>query len=215
MSRVLYIVGTGGFAKEVAHLANAINATAPRRWRTIEYLAHTDAEIGKPMPYGEIVGTDKLLALSNAPVDVAIGIGSPAARARIAAHIALLPHATAPNLVHPRAGLEHSHVKLGIGNLVTHGAVFTCDIAVGDYNVFNLNSTVGHDVRIGSFNVINPGCNVSGGVQIGDGCLLGTGCQILENLQVASHVVIGGGAVVARSIEAAGIYVGIPAKALK
>ena len=215
MNRVLYIVGTGGFAKEVGHLATAINETAARRWHTIEYLAQTDDEIGRPMPYGAIVGTDKLLSQSTVPADFAIGIGNPAARGRIAAQLATLTHLTAPNLIHPRAGLDQSHVALGIGNLVTYGAVFTCDIAVGDFNVFNLNCTVGHDARIGSFNVINPGCNVSGGVQIGDACLLGTGCQILEALSVASNVVIGGGAVVARSIEAAGVYVGVPAKAMK
>jgi len=212
--RTLYIVGTGGFAKEVAQLATEINATK-NQWDSISYVSVAEAEVGKPMPFGEVVGTDRIFKTLTHPADVAIGIGNPGARTKLGAWLLANKLVRMPNLVHPVNGMDLNYVTLGHGNIVARGAAFTCDIKVGDLNVFNLNSTVGHDARIGSFNVINPGCNISGAVSIGDGCLLGTGCQILEGISIADGCKIGAGAVVVKSIDIENsVFVGIPAKAL-
>lgn len=214
MTRPLYIVGTGGFAKEVGLLAGEIAAAGAARWSEILYLAERADEVGRTLPYGRVAGTDALLETLDGPVDVAIGIGRPALRRRISQRLAALPNVGRPNLVHPAAGLDPRFVGLGGGNLVTRGVVFTCDISVGDDCVFNLNCTVGHDARIGSYVVVNPGCNVSGDATIGDAVLLGTGCQVLEGLSVAADTTVGAGAVVARSIDRAGTWVGVPARPL-
>jgi len=215
MSRTLFIIGTGGFAKEVAQLASEINSAGPPRWTSIQYIGQRPEDVGSPMPFGELTGTDALLKELRHEADVAIGIGTPAVRRRIAAELALLPLLRAPNLIHPQAGVDVRHVQLGIGNVITRGTVFTCDIRVGDFNVFNLNATVGHDCNIGSFNVVNPGCNISGGVTMGDACLLGTGCQVLEGLSMVSDVTAGGGALVGKNITVAGVYVGVPARLMQ
>lgn len=211
MSRKLYILGTGGFAKEVAQLATIINATTAR-WEAINYLCERQESIGTPMPFGNVIGTDALLQRLNTEADYAIGIGYPQIRQRIAERLQNFSNLFAPNLIHPMADLDAAVVRLGVGNIVTSGVVFTCDIVVGDHNVFNWNSTVGHDVRIGSYCVINPGCNVSGGVSLGDGCLLGTGCQILQGLQLCGASTVGAGAVITKSVTEPGVYVGVPAK---
>lgn len=212
--RILYIIGTGGFAKEVAQLAHEINL-AFAHWDALAYLSETPAEVGKPMPFGSVVGTDDLLKGLTAPADVAVGIGSPRLRAKLGAGLLTLRSLRFPNLVHPANPINPDHVLLGVGNIVTRGAVFTCDIKVGDLNVFNLNSTVGHDTTIGSFNVINPGTNVSGGVSIGDRCLFGTGSQVLEGISIASGSTIGAGAVVVKDVDRENLtLVGIPAKPL-
>ncbi|MEI6760582.1 MAG: hypothetical protein WCO22_09060 [Betaproteobacteria bacterium] len=212
--RKLYIVGTGGFAKEVAQLASEINS-ASSRWGAIEYLCETAEEIGKPMPYGKVVGTDAVLNELAEPADVAVGIGQPRIRRKLGSRILENPLLGLPNLIHPANGIDLEHVLLGRGNIITRGSAFTCDISIGDLNVFNLNSTVGHDAKVGSFNVVNPGCNISGGVSISDSCLLGTGCQVLEGVSIASKSTVGAGAVVVKDIEEEGLtYVGIPARRL-
>lgn len=215
MSRTLYVIGTSGFAKEVAQLAHDINEAGPRRWQAIEYLAEHEADIGRPMPFGAVTATDAVLAGLATEADVAIGIGRPGVRRAIAARLRALPRVGLPNLVHPHAAVHTDYVRLGVGNVITRGVVFTCDIRVGDFNVFNLNSTLGHDAVVGSYNVVNPGCNLSGGITLGDACLLGTGSQVLEGLGIASESVIGAGALVARSIDTAGVYVGVPARPIK
>ncbi|MDE2080257.1 MAG: hypothetical protein KGI90_02810 [Burkholderiales bacterium] len=213
--RILYILGTGGFAKEVAQVATAIQEAGPPRWRDIEFLAQGEAEIGRMLTFGRVAGTDALLSNLDRPADVAIGIGHPGLRRTIAQRLAAWPHLQAPNLVHPAAGLDPRRVRLGLGNLVASGAQFTCDIEVGDFNVFNLNCTVGHDARIGSYGVVNPGANVSGGVVLGDACLLGTGSQVLEGRSLCADVIIGAGAVVTRNIAEPGTYAGVPARSIK
>lgn len=209
----LYIIGTNGFAKEVGLLAGLINAVQAR-WSRIEYLAENKSNIGVDFPYGQVTGTDELLNRED-EADIVIGIGRPKIRQRIAEAIFARPWLSAPNLIHPRSEIDPKWVQLGKGNILTSGTVFTCDITIGDFNVFNLNCTIGHDVHVGSYSVINPGCNISGGVSLGDRCLVGTGVQILENLSIVSDTTVGAGALVSKSITEPTIYVGIPAKPLK
>jgi sugar O-acyltransferase (sialic acid O-acetyltransferase NeuD family) len=209
----LYIIGTSGFAKEVGQLAGLINATQSR-WNRIEYLAEDERKIGAELPYGRVTSTDDLLSREE-EADIAIGIGRPKIRQSIAENLLNRPWLSAPNLIHPRSQFDPNWAQLGKGNILTCGTVFTCDIVVGDFNVFNLNCTIGHDVRIGSYSVINPGCNISGGIQLGDRCLLGTGVQIIENLSIVSDTTVGAGALVSKSITEPGTYVGVPARALK
>ncbi|PZP27309.1 MAG: hypothetical protein DI603_22340 [Roseateles depolymerans] len=213
MNRKLFVIGTGGFAKEVAQLAATIQA-ANATWSSIEYLCESPNDISISMPFGSVVGTDKLLESLDTDADFVIGIGNPSVRRKIAARLSANIRLHAPNLIHPRADIDVTQVRLGVGNIITSGTVFTCAIEIGDHNVFNLNSTVGHDCHIGSFNVINPGCCLSGHTTLGDACLLGTGCQVLEGLSIASNSTVGGGALVAKSIKDAGTYVGVPAKLL-
>lgn len=213
MKPTLYVIGTGGFAKEVAQLANEINSVQSK-WRAIEYLCEREDEAGKSMPFGAVTGTEKLLLEYDVPVEYVVGIGNPEVRRRIVHRLAQCAHLSSPNLIHPMAGLDTNAVEIGHGNIVTRGTAFTCDIRIGDHNVFNLNSTVGHDTRVGSYCVINPGVNVSGGVTLGDACLLGTGSQVLEGLSIIAGTTLGAGSVAVKHISVSGVYVGVPARAL-
>ncbi len=212
MSKRLYIIGTGGFSKDTAQLADSVNR-ATSQWDEIVYLAADAASVGSPMPYGRVIGTDAMLATMNEYVDVVIGVGVPAVRERIATQMRRFSHLRFPNLVHPKAEFDAQHVQLGVGNLITAGCVFSCDIVVRDFNVFNLSATVGHDAVIGSFNVFNPGCNLSGNVNIADSCLFGTGSQAIEKLSIASNTTLGAGAVLVKSVLVEGqVLTGVPAK---
>lgn len=213
--RTLYVLGTSGFAKEVAQLASQINLHQPT-WRTIEYLCEHEHEIGSTMPFGQVTGTDSLLDDLKEPADVAIGVGHPRVRARLGQKINANPLLSAPNLIHPYPGIDLEHVRMGKGNFVARGAALTCDIDIGDFNLLNYNCTVGHDVQMGSFNVINPGSNVSGFCVIGDQCLIGTGAQVLPGLSISSRSTIGAGAVVVKNIETENLtLVGVPARSRK
>ena len=108
--------------------------------------------------------------------------------------------------------LDPGHVRLGRGNVVTAGCVFTVDIEVGDFNLFNWTVTVGHDARIGTACVINPGAHVSGFVSIGDRVLVGTGASILEGRTVGGDARVGAGAVVTHDVPPGVTVVGVPAR---
>jgi sugar O-acyltransferase (sialic acid O-acetyltransferase NeuD family) len=215
VKRDLIILGTSGLAREMALVAEHVNARS-HAWTIRGFVAEHVSETGKDLGVAPVLGDDEWLLDSGREADLVIGIGYPKVKAKVLARY--LEHGDRfgfPNLVHPGATLDFRRIEFGRGNVVTAGCAFTCDITVADFNLFNLNTTVGHDVRIGSFNVFNPSVNVSGGVHVGDRVLVGTGCQILEQRRIGSDAVLGAGAVVRSDVADSVTVVGVPAKPLQ
>ena len=71
----LLIVGTGGYAKEVAQIARRIDPR-PEVWKSISYVAASPADIGQPRPYGTIDYSDADVLSGAVTADVIIGIGN-------------------------------------------------------------------------------------------------------------------------------------------
>lgn len=212
MTRSIYILGTGGLAREMAQLIEQINREKGR-WSFAGYIAATGEPVGHELRFGPVLGDDEWFLSSGVSADVVIGVGHPKVRAKaLEAYLREGSRFSFPNLIHPTASVDVPGVVLGRGNVVTAGCIFTCDIEVADFNLFNLQTTVGHDVRVGSFSVLNPTVNVSGGVSIGDRVLVGTGVQILEGRTIGSDATVGAGAVVTQDVDVGTTVVGVPAR---
>ena len=118
-----------------------------------------------------------------------------------------------PNIIHPGALFQDElRIKMGVGNIICAGNIFTTDIEIGSHNIFNLSSTIGHDVRIGNFCSIMPGVNISGGAQMLDGVYLGTGAKLIKATTIGSNSTIGAGAVVDTEVNSNQTVVGVPAR---
>jgi len=212
----IVIIGSGGFAKEVVFLVKDINKILPNEEKyTILGYVDTKDKIGSQNGEYAVIMDDEDLASYGKPINVASGIGSPKLSNLIFSKITQNKNLLFPNLVHPSSIGDWKRIKMGQGNIICANSVFTTDIEIKDFNIFNLSCTVGHDVKIGSYNIFNPTVNVSGGVEIDDRNLIGTGAQILQYLSIGSGVSIGAGAVVVKHANDEGVYVGIPAKTLK
>lgn len=206
----LVIIGSGGLAKEISYLVEEINKKK-KIWDLLGYIdKNTSTENGN----FHVIHDDYWLLNVDTEINIVLGIGSPVIKKKLIDKLRVNPKIKYPNLIHPLAIGDWENIRLGKGNVITAGANFTTDIYVGDFNLFNLNLTVGHDTKIGDFNVFNPSVNISGNVTIMSKVLVGTGAQILERLSIESNVIIGAGAVVSKNIEEEGVYVGIPAKKL-
>ena len=214
MVRNLFIVGTGGLAREMAQLVLQIN-TIEKKWHFSGFISETEEEIGRSNKWGSVVADDKRFLEDELEADVIIGIGHPAVRKKICeTYRKFKERLHFPNIIHPKANFETAKITIGMGNVITCGCTFTTDITLADFNLFNLHSTVGHDAIFGSYNVINPSCNISGSVEIGSSVLLGTGCQILESVKIGSGSRVGAGAVVTKDVKIGTTVVGIPARQL-
>lgn len=214
MKKDIFVIGTGGLAKEIAQMIHIINQLT-NKWNFRGYVGESAEDVGTVLPYGSVVAHDKDFLASTSQVDVTFGVGYPKVRQQLAQRYLNEPgRFNFPNLIHPRAMIELTDVKIGLGNIITCGCIFTCEIVVGHFNLFNLNATIGHDTVIGDSNIINPSVNISGNVILGDANLLGTGAQILERRKVGDHCSIGAGAVVTKDVETGTTVVGIPAKPL-
>jgi acetyltransferase-like isoleucine patch superfamily enzyme len=205
-----FIIGNGGFAKEVLFICKQIFGSIDEFGGFIDYKPEfTQAKcMGYDLP---VIDEDEFLSIHDLNCYVYIGAGDPKTIKKIADKF---KDYTFPNLIHNNVVIDES-VKLNKGNIVTGGCVLTVDINIGNFNVFNLNTTVGHDTIIGDCNVFNPGANISGSVNIGNFNLFGTNSTILQGLKIGNNSIIGASSLINKFIDSNLVVVGIPAKEIK
>lgn len=201
----IVIVGNGGFAREVEQLIFDLNQE-DKRWN---FLGFVCPETGSD----NVFGNDEDVFNYKSDIYVVFAIGTPEVINRLSRKYSTYSHIHFPNLVHPSIILGRN-VKLGEGNILCAGSIYTVDISIGNFNIFNLSCTIGHDTVLGNCNVMNPGVNCSGGVVIGDENLMGTNATILQMIKVGDSNKIGAGAVLTKDFRSGETIVGVPAKSL-
>ena len=207
----IVIVGSGGFAKEVAFLIEEINNKS-NNWN---FLGYIDENIGTYNGKYKIFESDKWLEKVNEEINVVFGIGNPGLVRSLSTKFAQNDKLKFPTLIHPNVIGDWERISMGNGNIICAGNIFTTDIKIGTFNIINLDCTIGHDTIIGDYNVINPSVNLSGGVILSNEILIGTGAQILQYKKITDNTIIGAGAVVTKNIIESGVYVGSPATKIK
>jgi sugar O-acyltransferase (sialic acid O-acetyltransferase NeuD family) len=206
--RKLRIFGAGGFAREVAWLAE-------QAWGDRVELSFV---VDRADFLGDAVNGIPVQLLSELRPDVdsrcVVAIGDPARR-MVAADAFGAAGFVPTCLVHPRAEMSR-WVEVGEGAIVCAGNIVTTNVVIGRHAHINLGCTIGHQASIGDFVTLSPGVHVSGNVTIERGAFIGTGAAIINGTP-SSPLVIGEGAVVAagacvtRSVDAGALVAGVPA----
>lgn len=207
----LYIIGAGGFGREVAWIVERINSIKPT-WNLKGFIDDNETLWGsKEGEYHVFGGCEYLSALED--VYAVCAVGSSNVRKKIIEKLSdtSVKFAT---LVDPSV-LYSNSVKIGEGAIVCAGTIITVNVNIGDHVIVNLDCTIGHDAVIDDFVTIYPSVNVSGNVLIGECSELGTGTQIIQGKKVISNTIIGAGAIVVKDCIESGTYVGSPAKKIK
>lgn len=212
MLKDLYIIGAGGFGREVAWLADRINKVEPT-WNMKGFIDDDKTLLGILQGNCPVVGNCDFLLNIKKEVWVVCAIGSAAARKKIVRKLENNPQIRFATLVDP-AVLQSERVSIGEGSILCAGTILTVDISVGKHVIINLDCTIGHDVRIQDFVTVYPGVNVSGQVIVEESVELGTGTQIIQGKRICAGSIIGAGAVVVKDIVEKGTYVGVPARCL-
>lgn len=127
------------------------------------------------------------------------------------------------NLIHPSATFgcgQRQELERCKGAIIAAGTRFTSGIAVGDFCIFNQNTTVAHDCIVDSYVHVAPGANLSGNVHLKAGCWVGAGAVVnqgsnTEKRVVGENTLVGAGAVVIKDCEPNAVYAGVPAKRIK
>lgn len=207
----LYIIGAGGFGREVAWLVERINAVEPT-WNLVGFIDDDETKWGtKESDYTILGGCDYLRKLSDVYAICAIG----AAKTRkIVIEKMRASNVKFATLIDPSV-LISKKVEIGEGTIICANSIITVDIKIGEHVIINLDCTIGHDDIIDNFVTIYPSVNVSGNVHLGECAELGTGMQIIQGKKVAPNTIIGAGSVVVRDCVESGTYVGSPAKKIK
>jgi sugar O-acyltransferase (sialic acid O-acetyltransferase NeuD family) len=211
----IVIYGAGGFAREVAWLAECC-ASEDRACKPVCFIDDDVASHGKILNGLPVMGLEE--ARGEFPrARVVGGLGSPQVRQRVMEKAAAAGFRFA-TLIHPN--VERSRwVEFGDGAVVCAGNILTANISLGPHVQINLDCTIGHDVLMGDYTTLAPGVHVSGWVHFGRRVYVGTGAVIINGTQdapilIGDDAIIGAGACVVRSVPAGETVVGVPAKPL-
>lgn len=206
----LYIVGAGGFGREVAWLVERINRQSPV-WELVGFIDDAPQKIGTKQDNYPVIGGCEYLELQSGECWLVCAVGSPEVRRAIAERLERLANVRFATLIDPSV-LMSERVQIGEGSIVCAGSILTVDIKLGRHSIINLDCTIGHDVEFGDYLTAYPSVNISGSVCGGDCVEIGTGTQIRQGMKIVSNAVLGAGAVVVSDIMAPGTYVGVPVR---
>lgn len=207
----LAIVGSGGFAREVLTLINAINSNTPQ-YEIVGFVGEDKSQSVHGYP---VIGNDDEVNLTQEPLSIVIAVGEPGLKAKIRGKYNN-PLISFPTLVHPSVIFgDKESIKIGQGSIVCAGCILTTDINIRDFVTLNLQCTVGHDTVIGNYSSFMPSVNISGEVDIKEGVYVGTGAKIINQVEIGEQTIVGAGAVVAKTLPANCTAVGVPAKPIK
>jgi len=207
------IIGSGGFAREVLDVFDAVNAVQPT-FDVIGYVV--DTEYGTP---GTIVNNKPILGSfdwfrqKKTDVQAICGVGASEIRRKLVTRAEQLGVQFC-SIIHPNATLT-KWIEIGKGVVITAGCILTNQIQIGHHVQLNLNCTIGHDTIIEDFVTLAPGVLVSGNVRIKKGCYVGTGSSIIEKITLGTWSTIGAGSAVINDIQNNSTAVGVPAKEIK
>lgn len=206
------IYGAGGLGREVAGGIHRINRIDGEQWDMVGFF-DDNKEVGEPIShYGRILGGIESLNAVEEPLALAIAVGSPQIRKQIRERITN-PNIYFPNLIAPSFKvLDLQTFKMGQGNIIQDSCSATCDVTIGDFNVFNGANVMGHDVVIGNYNVFMPSVHLSGAVEVGDCNLLGVDSVVLQKVKIGNDVTLGAGSVLMAKPKDGNTYIGVPAK---
>lgn len=208
MKNSLYIVGAGGFAREIYAYLAQYSFT----YMNAELVGFLDDNIHAlddfNLPH-KIIAPSKTTDL---PADTVLilGIANPAVKSEIFEYykskkISLLTY------IHPTAFVGHD-VFLGEGSVIAPHATLTTNITIGQCVTINAHSTVGHDASIGSFSTLSGHCDITGGVSVAENVFFGSHATVIPNKIIEQGATIGAGSVVIRKVKKGTTVFGNPAK---
>lgn len=204
----LFILGAGGFAREVLSLLD----DAGRSDEVAGFVEENSKRAGQLVSGTLVYDASHLESLQAGHTRLIAGIGSPL-RSRWIMSLEASGFSF-DRAIHPDVRL-HKTVEIGHGCVVCAGVQMTCDIQVDSHTILNLAATVGHDCILGRFVTVSPGAMISGNVTIGDRTWIGSGVVIREGIRIGKGVLVGAGAVVTKDISDNVLSVGVPAKPVR
>lgn len=212
MEKIL-IYGAGGFGREIACLINSINQIE-KQWDLIGFI-DDGVQTGQSNPFGTVLGNLEYINSFKSKIAVAISVATPGIIKKLTTEITN-PKVWYPNLIAPDVRFHDlSSFSMGIGNILFFSCRISCNVGIGNFNLMNSLSSLGHDVTIGDRNVLNPVVRISGDCKVGSDNFFGIQSIVLQGIRIGDNTRIGVSSVVMRNTNDDSLYFGNPAKKIK
>ncbi len=208
MKEKIVIVGAGGFGREVEWLLNRVN-----RFNILGYIDDNIIK-GTQITDLNVIGNIDDISKLDDEINIVIAIGNSITRKKIVEKIKKIKKVKFPNIIDPSVIIDEKFLK-GEGNIICAGTIATVNIKINNFNIINLDCTIGHDVEVKDFVTIYPSVNISGNVILNNCIEIGTGTQIIQGKVINENSIIGAGSVVIRDIESNVTAVGVPTRILQ
>ena len=209
----LYMIGAGGFGREIAWLAERINEKEAV-WDIRGFIDDNPALWGKFMDDHCVIGGCDHLRSIDHEVWAVCAVGASKTRKKIIDGLRNARNIRFATLIDPSVQMSR-RVQIGEGTMICAGNIITVDVAIGKHCIINLDCTIGHDAVLADFVTLYPSVNVSGCTTVGEETELGTGMQTIQGMKIGRGTIVGAGAVVIREIPANCVAVGSPAKPIR
>lgn len=203
----LYIIGAGGFGRELLWWVKDINKVKPT-WELVGFLDDDPHALdGYECDYG-IVGSIQDWQPKE-DEEFALALGSRALKRKIVG-VLKAKGAKFATVIHPTAMLsEFAHY--GEGFVMFPYSKLSANSTVGDF-VTLLATPIGHDTVIGDYSVISGGCNIVRNVVIGNDVFVAAGVCIAQDVHVGDGAYLGLGCVVLKDVPPEATMFGNPAR---
>lgn len=206
----ILIIGASGLGKEVAYYIKSINKINPR-FKIIGFIDDNPNVLGSDIIYGiKVVGNLSDILSNRIEVkNICIAIADNGVRISIFEKLKG-GNFDFPNIIDPTVNFDSSN-SIGMGNIITHHSMLTCNISIGNFNILNGSVGLGHDVVIGDFNLFGPRSTISGNVRIGNENTVNMQASVIQNISIGSRNTINLHSCLFKSIKDDGVYFGVPA----
>jgi sugar O-acyltransferase (sialic acid O-acetyltransferase NeuD family) len=211
--KTLYIIGAGGFGREVAWLVERINRQSAE-WDFKGFLDDDEKLWNTDLAGYRVYGGYPYIQKLNTDTWIVMAVGKANVRARGISRLAHLEHVHYATLIDPTVQMS-GRIAVGEGTIICAGTLITVDVSIGRHNIINLDCTIGHDAVLEDFVTLYPSVNISGTVRIGTETELGTGSQVIQGIHIGNNTIVGAGATVIRDIESNVTAIGTPARVIK
>jgi len=204
----LYIVGAGGFGRELgAWLRHS--PECGHAWELTGFLDDDPSALAGVSDALPLVSS--ITDFQPDPDDLLIcGLGQPAVKRRVVQQLRERG-AVFIGFTHPSVILGE-RVRLGEGVVLCPGAILTSDIRLGDFALINCHSSLGHDTVLEDFVTISGHCDLTSRCHIGEEAFLGSGVRLRPGVKVGAAAVVGIGSVVIQAVPPSSTVFGNPAK---
>lgn len=210
--RNLLIVGAGGFGKEVAWTALAMNRafSDSDRWQLIGFADDDPKKVGCEIFSLPVLGSPEqaVARLSGGGLWYHCATGCNSTRAELAERLDKTG-ASSATLIHPSAVVA-PHVEMGEGCYVGALTVINPEVSIGRHVLINQRVAIGHDAVLGDFCQINPGGQVNGACRVGELALVGSNASLHPGVRIGARAVVGANSQVLRDVPDNTTVNGVP-----
>ena len=154
------------------------------------YLIYDDKKKKEGRTINDLEKHLELLSDDIDSIDCVITIGNNNARCEIYNKIMKFKNSDKLNFINVISRdckISNNILEMGIGNHFLNGCIIETHTLIGNFNIFNTNSSVNHDCEIGNFCHISPHASLCGNCKIGDKIIIPTGYNIIPNWCITSN----------------------------